>query len=230
MTRRRPTPEELELFGRVVSDVEPLKSRHRSRRVAVVAPDPVDVAPDPAPVPESTPGTRPSSRKRGRIPADPPRPAAPPPPPAAPTALGEHAHGMAPGLDRRTQLRLKRGQIPIEARIDLHGLTRERAHAGLNGFLAHQAMLGRRCVLVITGKGRADWQRPDWGSEGRETGVIRRALPGWLRDHPNKERVLAFAVAQPQDGGSGAWYVLLRRRREDAGASSVGGVGGGGRG
>ena len=219
MTRRRPTPDELELFGRVVSDTKPLKPRRRSPRVAAVAPEPEP----PAATPAQPPAAGPPSRKRGRIPADPPPPTPAPPLPASPAALGEHAHGAAPGLDRRTQLRLKRGQIPIEARIDLHGLSRERAHAGLNAFLARQIALGRRCVLVITGKGRADWQQPDWGSEERETGVIRRALPGWLRDHPNKERVLAFAAAQPQDGGTGAWYVLLRRRREDSGP------GGGGR-
>lgn len=212
MTRRRPTPEELELFGRVVSDAEPLKPRKRRRRAAAAAPEPEP------PAPPAEPET-PPARRRGRVPASAPAPAPSPPPPAAPTALSDHAHGAAPGIDRRTQLRLKRGQIPIEARVDLHGLSRERAHAGLNAFLARQAAQGRRCVLVITGKGRPDWQRPDWGSEEREIGVIRRALPGWLRDHPNKDRVLAFAPAQPQDGGAGAWYVLLRRRRDDGGAA-----------
>ncbi|GHD39725.1 hypothetical protein GCM10017083_01980 [Thalassobaculum fulvum] len=222
MTRRRPSPDELELFGRVVSDAEPLKLRRRGRRVAAV-----EAEPEPAAA-ETPPPAKASARKRGRIPADPP----PPPPSPAPTApppaaLQAHAHGAAPGIDRRSQLRLKRGQFPIEARIDLHGLSRERAHAGLNAFLARQAALGRRCVLVITGKGRPDrqrpdWQRPDWprsdwGSEEREIGVIRRALPGWLGDHPNKDRVLAYAPAQPQDGGAGAWYVLLRRRRDDPG-------------
>lgn len=214
MTRRRPTPEELELFGRVVSDADPLKPRKRSRRVAAVVPEPEP--PASAPVIQAA---APSARKRGRVPADPP-PAPPPlPAPAGPAALDDHAHGAAPGIDRRSQLRLKRGQIPIEARVDLHGLSRERAHAGLNAFLARQALLGRRCVLVITGKGRPDWQRPAWDSAWdsgeREAGVIRRALPGWLADHPNKDRVLAFAPAQPQDGGAGAWYVLLRRRRDE---------------
>jgi DNA-nicking Smr family endonuclease len=142
-----------------------------------------------------------------------------PEPPRGPAALGEHVRGAAPGLDRRTQLRLQRGQIPIEARIDLHGMTREKAHAGLNAFLARQTALGRRCVLVITGKGRP---QPEWGSQEREIGVIRRTLPDWLRDHPNRDRVLAFATAQPQDGGSGAWYVLLRRRRDDSTHDSAG--------
>ena len=200
MTRRPPTPDELDLFGRVMSDTTPLKRRRRGTAKPAEAPPPAPVAAAP-----SEPPARP-------VPA-----AAVPPAgiPAAPTALSDHRHGTAPGIDRRTQLRLKRGKLPIEARIDLHGMTREKAHAGLNRFLARQADLGRRCVLVITGKGRPDWQQPAWGSGEREIGVIRRALPNWLDDHPNKARVLAFVPAQPQDGGTGAWYVLLRRRRDD---------------
>lgn len=210
MTRRRPTPEELELFGRVVSDAEPLRPRKRSRRIGAAAPEP---PPEPAAPPAPAPGPpAPPRGARGAPAQAAPAPAVPP----GPAALGEHAPGAAPGVDRRTQLRLRRGQLPVEARLDLHGLSRERAHAGLNAFLARQAALGRRCVLVITGKGRPDWQQPAWGSEERETGVIRRSLPGWLVDHPNKDRVLAFAPAQPQDGGAGAWYVLLRRRRDEA--------------
>lgn len=202
MPRRPPTPEELELFGRVVADAEPLKRRRRAKAAAgepMPPPAPPAPAAPPDPVAELAKAARPPAR----------------PPPAVPAALADHAAGAAPGIDRNTQLRLKRGQLPIEARLDLHGMSRERAHAGLNAFLARQARLGRRCVLVITGKGRPDWQRPDPGSDEREVGVIRRALPGWLTDHPNKDRVLAFAPAQPQDGGAGAWYVLLRRRRED---------------
>lgn len=212
MSRRRPTPDELELFGRVLADAMPLK---RKRRPKTVAAEPVVAAAPPAAPPD-----KPAAKARPPSPpAAPPPPTAAAPTPAAPTpaALTEHAHGAAPGIDRRNQLRLKRGQLPIEARIDLHGMSRERAHAGLNAFLGRQAALGRRCVLVITGKGRPDRQQPEWGSGEREVGVIRRALPGWLADHPNKDRVLAYAPAQPQDGGAGAWYVLLRRRRDDPG-------------
>lgn len=219
MPRRRPTPDELELFGRVVSDAKPLKGKRRRMPAEPAAPEP-PIPPTAAPAAQTAPAPTASPP-----PASSPS-AAPPPQPAA---LRDHAPGAAPGLDRRTQLRLKRGQMPIEARLDLHGLSRERAHAGLNAFLSRQTALGRRCVLVITGKGRPDWQQPAWGSEEREVGVIRRALPGWLRDHPNKDRVLAFAPAQPQDGGAGAWYILLRRRRDDGGPGGGGSLGGGGR-
>ena len=204
---RRPSTEELDLFGKVLKDATRIESDRHAEHA--VTPEPL-----PDPVPEQ-PATlqKPAGQKRVKV--------TPPPsavPEIAPSDLRDLAHGGAPGMDRRLQLRLKRGQLPIEARIDLHGLTREKAHVALNGFLARQEALGRRCVLVITGKGRPDWQAPGydvpWGRDAREIGVIRRALPGWLGDYPNKERILAFTPAQPQDGGKGAWYVLLRRRRD----------------
>jgi DNA-nicking Smr family endonuclease len=60
-------------------------------------------------------------------------------------------------------------------------------------------------VLVITGKGL----RADGGG-----GVLRNAVPRWMNEPPNRERILAFAHATPPDGGEGALYVLLRRTRQ----------------
>lgn len=116
----------------------------------------------------------------------------------------------APGLDKASSERLKRGQYPIEARIDLHGMTQDDAHRMLGDFIARSARAGLRCVLVITGKGlrRLDDDRPGGG----EIGILRNAAPRWLNEAPNRARILAFAAAQPRHGGSGALYVLLRRR------------------
>lgn len=119
---------------------------------------------------------------------------APAPPPAAP----------APGgLDRRTAQRLRRGQIEVEERLDLHGMTRTQAHRALARALAAAQARGTRCMLVITGKGVA----------GGETGVLRRMVPRWLEEPPNAPRVLGAAPARARDGGGGALYVLMRRRR-----------------
>ncbi len=117
--------------------------------------------------------------------------------------------GRAAGLDRRNLERLRRGKLPIEATIDLHGDTQAVAHRRLSAFLARAQAVGRRCVLVITGKGRLGRSE-----SGQEPGVIRANLPRWLNEAPNRERVLAFAQAQPSHGGAGAFYVLLKRRRE----------------
>jgi DNA-nicking Smr family endonuclease len=112
--------------------------------------------------------------------------------------------GNTPGVDRRTATRLRRGKLNVEARIDLHGYTQEQAHRALNGFIISSVDAGRRCVLVITGKG---------GRGGLGTGVIRAAVPHWLSVAPMVEHVLAINTARPQDGGEGALYVLLRRPR-----------------
>ena len=117
--------------------------------------------------------------------------------------------GRAAGIDRRNLERLRRGKLPIEATIDLHGDTQAVAHRRLGGFLTRSQAGGRRCVLVITGKGRLGR-----GQDGQEPGVIRANLPRWLNEAQNRERVLAFAQAQPSHGGAGAFYVLLKRRRE----------------
>ena len=88
--------------------------------------------------------------------------------------------------------------MSIEARLDLHGHTRESAHRALSGFLAAAWESGRRTVLIVTGKGQ---------------GILKDAVPRWLNESPNRGRILLVAQAQPKDGGGGALYVLLRRRR-----------------
>ena len=112
----------------------------------------------------------------------------------------------APGLDKSSAERLKRGRYPIEARIDLHGMTQDDAHRALGHFIARCVQRGLRCVLVITGKGLRQF------GEGGDLGVLRHAVPRWLNEAPNRARILAFGAAQQRDGGGGALYVLLRRR------------------
>ena len=127
-------------------------------------------------------------------------------PPAAfsPPADPEMRHGHAPGLDRRTQVKMKRGKVAVEGRIDLHGLYREQAYGQLQSFIKGSYDQGRKTILVITGKGlRAD---------GR-VGVLREAVPGWLNSQRLRQYVHAFSHAAPKDGGEGALYVLLKKKR-----------------
>ncbi len=128
---------------------------------------------------------------------------APSMPSRADDQLPEITHGDAPGLDKRSAQRLKRGQMEIEARLDLHGLRQEEAHRALTSFIAETYSAGKRCILVITGKGQI--------SEGG--GVLRTNVPRWLNQAPNRARVLSFTHATPTDGGTGALYVLLKRQR-----------------
>ncbi len=133
------------------------------------------------------------------------RPEAPPPSPCGPTPAPRPAPAGG-GLDKRTARRIRRGALRIEARIDLHGMTREEAHRCLTRFIAESQAAGRRLVLVVTGKGRRS-------EDGVAAGVIRREAPHWLSRPPNAARVLETAPAQPRDGGDGALYVYLRKLR-----------------
>ena len=103
------------------------------------------------------------------------------------------------GLDRASAERLKRGRYPIEARLDLHGMTQEEAHRALNGFVARSRASGRRVVLVITGHGRISG------------GVLKAAVPRWLNEPSLRRHLLAMTSARPRDGGAGALYLLLRK-------------------
>jgi len=96
---------------------------------------------------------------------------------------------------------LRRGLLPIDGRLDLHGMTLAGAQEALVGFL--RSMRGRheRCVLVIHGKG----ERFAVG------GVLRGEISAWLSQGRAREHVAAFATARDDDGGEGAVYVALRR-------------------
>jgi DNA-nicking Smr family endonuclease len=106
------------------------------------------------------------------------------------------------GIDRSNAERLKRGLHKIEARLDLHGMTQAEAHQVLTGFIRASRDAGRRCVLVITGRGLSP----------NGPGVLKSAVPRWLAEPELRHQVLATAAAQPRHGGTGAIYVLLRRR------------------
>lgn len=139
------------------------------------------------------------------------RPAPPPPTRAA---------GPPPltGLDRRTSQRLARGQMEVEATLDLHGHTQERAQGALLDFLSRGRARGLRCVLVITGKGASPYARhtlhgADFYEVPERQGVLRSALPRWLNEADFRTHVSGFQPAHPKHGGGGAFYIWLRRKR-----------------
>ena len=121
--------------------------------------------------------------------------------------------GSVAGLNRSQADALRGGGIAINARLDLHGLSRSEAAGKVAAFLAQSAQRGLRCVLVITGQGRRDplAGRRDPLAEARS--VLRGELEGWLNELATRPLVLACVPAQHRDGGQGAFYVLLRRSR-----------------
>jgi len=124
-----------------------------------------------------------------------------------PTRSAEESTPLAP-LGRRLRRRVARGREPIDARIDLHGLTQAQAHTALLRFLRAAQADGARVALIVTGKGaqRANRDAP-------ERGVLRRQVPIWLSLPEFRPFVLGFEDAHAGHGGQGALYVRLRRSR-----------------
>jgi len=138
----------------------------------------------------------------------------------APLAHGRHSEKPAPQMDKRLRQRFERGELPVEARIDLHGLTLANAERALSKFLRDGIAQQKRCLLVITGKGsiRSD-NEIEIMQKGR--GVLRAWLPEYLKRGPWRDQILGLAPARKEMGGAGAFYVLLRRQREEAPVKSA---------
>jgi len=113
---------------------------------------------------------------------------------------------------------VRRGQVEVEARLDLHGMTTVHARHALLGFLQRCRTAGMRTVLVITGKGAGaraldERRHRPWDPEERALpGILRRSFTSWMRDPDMAQLVSGYAEAARRHGGSGAFYVMLRQR------------------
>lgn len=188
--------EDAELWRQVSATVKPL----RRRRVPGPAPETPGAAIDKKPTPAPD---RPKP-KAIRNPAS-------PHPPSAPAARPELT-----GIDRRMRQKLSRGQVEVDARLDLHGSSRAMARGRLLDFLMRARGLGHRTVLVITGKGEAPFARHTLhGTEHfhapERQGVLRQAVTEWFGQADFTAVVSGFQPAHPKHGGGGAFYVRLRR-------------------
>jgi DNA-nicking Smr family endonuclease len=115
----------------------------------------------------------------------------------------EYIEGAVQGFSRKLMKKLKRGELPVQDYIDLHGLTRQDAETEVTNFLIESFRKGLRCVLIVHGRGL---------NSPENLPVLKEGLPQWLNRGRVRKMVLAFATARPYDGGTGATYVFLRRR------------------
>ena len=178
--RRQLTADERALWTAVTRSVAPLRS------IKSAEPDAEDRG-----VPTGAPPPAPSVSPRSK----------------APSRRVQSTQAPLAPLGRRLRQRVARGNEPLDARIDLHGLTQEAAHHALGRFLRRAQADGAKLVLVITGKGaRAQ-------AFGEDRGVLRRLVPHWLRLAEFRSIVVGVEPAHAGHGGEGALYVRIRRAR-----------------
>lgn len=120
--------------------------------------------------------------------------------PRAPAAATPKSVRPPESIEPGRHKRIVRGHEPLEARIDLHGMTHDRARAALEAYILRVWDDGCREVLVITGK----------GTQG--DGILRRFTPEWLAAPPLRAVVAGVSQAHRRHGGEGALYVALKRK------------------
>ena len=124
--------------------------------------------------------------------------------------IAEQVRNAKITMDRKAFDQMKRGKLKPEGRLDLHGLTLDRAHSLLTQFILSAYGNGQRLVLIITGKGKS---RDDGGPIPVRFGVLRHQVPQWLAMAPLSSAVLQVTQAHNRHGGGGAYYVYLRKPR-----------------
>jgi DNA-nicking Smr family endonuclease len=192
---RHLSPDERELWDRVAERATPLHPA-REKPAPELSPKPKPKRPvaPPDPMPDFKVGQK-ANAARGH---DIMRP------------LVDRMAGAPVNMDNKSFGKMKRGKLKPEARIDLHGMTLAEAHPELIAFILGSQAVGRRLVLVITGKGK---DRDDGGPIPTRFGVLRHQVPQWMSLPPLSQAILQITPAHLKHGGHGAYYVYLRRTR-----------------
>ena len=115
---------------------------------------------------------------------------------------GQRYAARGPGVSRTQVQELRTGKIHAEQTLDLHGEMVAPGLHQLRAFMLEANRIGRRCVLIVHGK----------GTHSEHGAPLREAVLGELLG-PLSGLIHALSTAAPADGGEGATYVMLRGLR-----------------
>jgi len=116
---------------------------------------------------------------------------------------GVTVEGRRIDVDPRELRRLRTQRYAIDGKLDLHGLSRDRAKSAVVEFVARKRREGDRALLIVHGKGT---------HSPRGEAVLRGEIGAWLSQSSAAKDVLAFASLVEHDDTSGAVTVLLAKR------------------
>ncbi|AEQ53326.1 Smr/MutS family protein [Pelagibacterium halotolerans] len=139
-----------------------------------------------------------------------PRFARPPLPSARPMIAASKIPASEKSMEPNLKRRVARGREPIDATLDLHGMTQDQARMALERFIPARVARGDRTVLVITGKGI----KKTGYLQLEQKGVLREMVPLWLNATDLAPMVAGIDPAHQSHGGGGALYVRLKRKRQ----------------
>ena len=114
------------------------------------------------------------------------------------------------GIDNSTLTKFKREEFRVEAVLDLHGMTENKAFDAVENFVAKCYNRGLRCIIIVTGKGLKHNEDEDIFAE---RGILRKSVPQWLNLPHLRAAILIYKHPSAKLGGEGALYILLRRNK-----------------
>lgn len=103
-----------------------------------------------------------------------------------------------PSIEKHWARKLKTNKLSFSAILDLHGLSQDLAYEKLKTFIFDNAAKNRRCLLIITGKGK---------------GILRKSILNWLHEEKFRPLISALEQSHPHHGGEGAFYVILKKKK-----------------
>ena len=109
--------------------------------------------------------------------------------------------------------KLKRGKIPIDLKIDLHGLSLYEAEQIFSETVKSCYNRSLRCLLFITGKGIYKKPSSDVDKTKLYYGKIRNSFLGWSQKKELNKYILNVQQAGIEHGADGAFFIYLRKTK-----------------
>ena len=105
--------------------------------------------------------------------------------------------------------KLKKGKIPIDKKIDFHGLTLSQAEIVFFETIEECYYAGFRSLLFVTGKGVLKKTNTD--EIKLYYGKIRNNFSLWIQEQKAQKYILGVEQATIEYGADGAFFVYLRK-------------------
>ena len=113
----------------------------------------------------------------------------------------------------KTNKKLKKGKIPIDKKIDFHGLSLFDAESLFTHTINICYKKNLRCILFITGKGILKKTANDWDEPKLYYGKIRSNFLIWTKKKELSKFILNVEQASIKYGADGAFFVYLRKTK-----------------
>ena len=99
-------------------------------------------------------------------------------------------------------------------RLDLHGLSLDKANETVKKFIIESFENGYKKLLIITGKGlRSKAHKNPYVSE--KASVLKHAVPEFIKnDEDLFEKISRISTADLKDGGEGAFYIFFKKLKK----------------